>query len=68
MGSSIKENATRDILAKENPNIRMIQEKKRNNQETKNIKKKSEFMKGKQYRKQECQEVYAQYGKKELGK
>lgn len=40
MGSSIKENATRDILAKENPNILMNQETKTNNQETENIYKK----------------------------
>lgn len=40
MESTIKENATRDILAKENPDILMIQETKTNNQKTKNIKKK----------------------------
>jgi len=52
MGSSIKENATRDILAKENPDILMIQERKTNSQETENIKKKSKIVKGKQYMQQ----------------
>ena len=51
MGSSVKENATRDILANENPDILMIQKTKTNSQETENInKKKSENMKVKQFR------------------
>ena len=34
MGSPVKENATRDILKNENPDILMIQETKVNNQES----------------------------------
>jgi len=40
MGSIIKENARRVILAKEIPDILMIHETKTNNQETRNVKKK----------------------------
>jgi len=37
MGIPVKENATRDILTKENPDILMIQETKVNNQELENL-------------------------------
>lgn len=40
MGSTIKENAARDILINENPDILMIQEIKACNQDTENPKKK----------------------------
>ena len=40
MGSTIKENAARDILINEKPDILMIQETKSGNQETENLKKK----------------------------
>lgn len=39
MGSTIKENAARDILINENPDILMIQETKAGNQDTENLKK-----------------------------
>lgn len=46
IGTTFKENATRDTLTKENPNILMIQETKANNQESENIKKKFRHYKG----------------------